>query len=244
MAFIAPRTHVAKVEILFDQAQVNIRYLDSVNLKYAEKKGKRSIHKAYNKWVKGLAASIAQFQTDGDLEAIKKESSDPIARMFPTNPAPARKFSDFSHFEVLPVALNEEYVDNDTAEKVQAKLQENFDIRLGDQAARWNQAADGNGSSLRIEPLVEKVRFVSAGTRLFAGAFAGNSHILMRVKYLDASTGEVVAEPQFFLRVGGRNTFMGIGDNLMLPSMAQLILEYTQGNYEEAVGGPAGDPYP
>lgn len=52
------RTHMAKVRIGYGRQQVTIRYLDSSELEYAEKKGKRVIHPNYLGWVGFLASDI------------------------------------------------------------------------------------------------------------------------------------------------------------------------------------------
>ena len=48
------RSHVAKVDIMFNTKNYSITYKDSVNLDY--KKGK--IHRNYNKWVRNLNSDI------------------------------------------------------------------------------------------------------------------------------------------------------------------------------------------
>lgn len=52
------RTHMAKIRIGYDNQQVKIAYLDSSELEYEEKKGKRVIHPNYLGWIGFLASDI------------------------------------------------------------------------------------------------------------------------------------------------------------------------------------------
>ena len=48
------REHMAKIDIVYDLQTVKIKYLDSGELMYAEKKGQRMIHRNYLNWVQNL----------------------------------------------------------------------------------------------------------------------------------------------------------------------------------------------
>lgn len=52
------RRHMAKVVIPYNTKEVAIRYVDSSELDYSEKKGKRYIHGNYVKWVRNMQADI------------------------------------------------------------------------------------------------------------------------------------------------------------------------------------------
>lgn len=52
------RTHMAKIRIGYDSKQVSITYLDSNDLEYAEKRGKRVIHPNYLGWIGFIATDI------------------------------------------------------------------------------------------------------------------------------------------------------------------------------------------
>jgi hypothetical protein len=57
------RTHEVKVDIGYDTKQVTIKYVDSTNLDYDDKKGVRHIHKKYNQWIDNMVKDIqAQLQ--------------------------------------------------------------------------------------------------------------------------------------------------------------------------------------
>lgn len=48
------REHMAKIDIVYDLQTVKIRYLDSGELMYAQKKGQRLIHRNYLNWIANL----------------------------------------------------------------------------------------------------------------------------------------------------------------------------------------------
>ena len=48
------REHMAKIDIVYDVQTIRIKYLDSGELLYAEKKGQRMIHHNYLTWVQNL----------------------------------------------------------------------------------------------------------------------------------------------------------------------------------------------
>lgn len=54
------RAHMARIEVRYDQRAVNIRYLDSGELMYEEKKGERLIHRNYLSWVQNVVQDITR----------------------------------------------------------------------------------------------------------------------------------------------------------------------------------------
>lgn len=48
------REHMAKIDIAYDLQTIRIKYLDSGELMYAEKKGQRMIHRNYLAWIQNL----------------------------------------------------------------------------------------------------------------------------------------------------------------------------------------------
>jgi hypothetical protein len=52
------RTHTAVIRVDYDTRQVRLAYVDSNELEYKEKKGKRSIHPNYLGWVDNVARDI------------------------------------------------------------------------------------------------------------------------------------------------------------------------------------------
>ena len=52
------RSHMAKIEIPYDTSKVAVRYVDSSELMYAEKKGVKVIHRNYLSWIQNLVTDI------------------------------------------------------------------------------------------------------------------------------------------------------------------------------------------
>ena len=52
------REHMAKIDIAYDLQTIKIRYLDSGELMYAEKKGQRVIHRNYLNWIQNVVNDI------------------------------------------------------------------------------------------------------------------------------------------------------------------------------------------
>ncbi len=62
------RDHVAKIRVAWDAASVRIAYVDSVNLNYREKKGKKFIHPNYLGWISNIAQDMG---TNMQLSAME-----------------------------------------------------------------------------------------------------------------------------------------------------------------------------
>jgi hypothetical protein len=109
---------------------------------------------------------------------------------------------------------------------------------------RWNKDAAGSarGQTLVIEPRIEKLKVVSGGARFWAGAFAGDSYVVMKIRIVEQPSGQQLAEPEFYQRaaaMSGAWTFGG-QDKDMLHRIVALANNYLETNYKDAVGGPTG----
>lgn len=62
------RTHTAKIRVTWDAQTVRIAYVDSVDLDYKERKGKRFIHPNYLGWISNIAKDMG---TNLQLSAIE-----------------------------------------------------------------------------------------------------------------------------------------------------------------------------
>ena len=54
------REHMAKIDIVYDLQTIKIKYLDSGELMYAEKKGQRVIHRNYLAWIQNLVNDMSR----------------------------------------------------------------------------------------------------------------------------------------------------------------------------------------
>jgi hypothetical protein len=154
------------------------------------------------------------------------------------NPPPAEPFSHFQHFMLEPIKVSDEAAHEKSA---LGKISIYMRQRVGTTLAGWENR-NQNGRVLDVEPHIVQLKYVSTGARIFAGDFAGSSAVLMRVKFIDAQTGRVIAEPEFYQRAaaeGGTWSFGGT-DKGMLARIATVAQQYLDRNYAQAVGGPTG----
>jgi hypothetical protein len=160
------------------------------------------------------------------------------------NPPPVKKLSDFTKFEMTKVTLVPPYAGQTANERALVKIQENVNLAMTPLLSKWN--ADGASATpvrtLLITPVVTEIKFISGGTRVFAGGLAGSSAVVLVAKLTDKDTGEVIASPTFYARaaaMGGAFSF-GTTDNMMLTRIAGRLTSYLAANYPAAVGGPSG----
>lgn len=187
-----------------------------------------------------LAASAGSVRAEGNVVSYIEPKN-------ATNPPPAKPLDQFQRFEVRPITMDAPYSGQDANEVAKGSIQANLDERLGPVLADWNAKPAGAAPhTLVIEPHIEHVKFISGGRRFWAGAFAGGSAVLMTVKFTDATTGEVVAQPEFYQHANkmGAAWSFGATDKAMLVRVAGMIANYVRNNYDTAVGGStteAGD---
>lgn len=145
-----------------------------------------------------------------------------------SNPPPSEALAAFDRYELKSVTLAAEYAGHDANKAALASFQGNLDERVGAWVRERNAqpAKHEPVRTLVIEPSIEKIRFISGGARFWAGAMAGSSRVLVRMKLVDQATGAVVAEPEFYQHakgMAGAWTF-GAADKSMLIRVASLAL--------------------
>ena len=160
-----------------------------------------------------------------------------------TNPPPTERFGNFDRFELTNIEMAPEYVNSDSSQKALRKIQENLTAGMRPMLDDWTGKGTVKGRTLKIEPRVEQIKFVSIGDRIMVGAMAGSSAVVMKVRYRDAATGKVIAEPEFYQRAKASTHGFGAADNLMLNFIAEAVVRYTTANYNAAVGSPVGGDY-
>lgn len=162
------------------------------------------------------------------------------------NPPPAAALDTFDRFEIAPIAMVAPYAGQPANEQARERLQANLDERVPPVLAEWNakEAKNSPPRTLKIEPTIRHVKFVSGKARFWAGAFAGGTAVLMTVKLSDAATGELIGEPEFYQHANafGAAYSMGGTDKAMLIRVTDMVANYLKSNYVAAVGGPTGKP--
>lgn len=156
------------------------------------------------------------------------------------NPAPATTFNSFQRFELAPVAMGAPFTEYKGNQVALEKLQANIDERVKPLVGEWNAGdAGAQPRTLKIEPQIRYIRFISGGKRFWGGAFAGGSSILLKVKLTDAASGEVIAEPDFYQHANAFGAAWSFGgtDKHMLIRISAMLEDYLKNNYATAVGG-------
>jgi hypothetical protein len=161
----------------------------------------------------------------------------------PTNPPPARPLQGYAGYELKDVTFDPSLADKKNVEKVVAKVDENLKQSVNPILQTWNSSADPHSAQkIVIEPHITTLHKPSGATRFFAGAFAGDGHITMKVRIVEQPSGKVIAEPEFYRRAAAMAGAWTVGghDNAMLTKIAGLVANYLSANYSEAVGGATG----
>ncbi|HEX5489532.1 MAG TPA: hypothetical protein VFX04_10355 [Rhodanobacteraceae bacterium] len=154
------------------------------------------------------------------------------------NPPPSEPLSHFQHFMLAPLKVSGGAAHEEAAvNKISLYMRQ----RVGGTLMSWENR-NQSGRVLEVKPCIDQLKFVGGGTRFFAGALAGSSAVLMHVALVDAQTGRMIANPEFYQRAaayGGAWSFGGT-DNGMLARIATVVQQYLDRNYLRAVGGPTG----
>ncbi len=159
------------------------------------------------------------------------------------NPPPAKPLSAYGSFELRPLGLDSADAARKGKQHVADSLQRQLTAKLAPILAGWNAKPPAEDAPrLVIEPRIESVKKVGGATRYFAGSAAGDSYVEIRVRLIEQPGDVVIAEPSFYQQGSAETGYwsMGASDNSMLPRIAQLIANYLNSNYAEAVGGPTG----
>lgn len=144
-------------------------------------------------------------------------------------------FSTFSSVVVVPLIV--ERSGNDAGDRrAVTHINGNLDNCFNSVFKNVTPAASGQSvfesGTLVIEPAIEDLKKVNVGERVWVGPLAGSSAVLLRTRYRDGASGDVIAEPVFYSKanaMGGAWTF-GTTDNLMLNRVVELACDYARRN--------------
>jgi hypothetical protein len=102
----------------------------------------------------------------------------------------------YDRFELLTTALDPSLRGSEGNERTRRELQMQLRDRLGPwmRARNAQPARAQSARTLRIEPTIVEVRAVDPEARLVVGPWAGTGQLLVRVRFLDAESGDVIAE--------------------------------------------------
>lgn len=182
-----------------------------------------------------LATVFACAAHAADAPRIEEPKIEDDAR----NPPPKAALNAYQRFELSPVAMGAPFTEYDSNKVALEKLQANIDERVKPLVGEWNARTAGEAPrTLKIDPEIGYIRFISGGKRFWGGAFAGASAILLKVKLTDAATGEVVGEPEFYQHANAFGAAWSFGgtDKHMLIRISAMVEDYLKNNYADAVG--------
>jgi hypothetical protein len=137
-----------------------------------------------------------------------------------------------------PVTMASPFEEYEANKLAQQNLQANIDERAKPLIAEWNARPAGDAPrTLKIDSEIAYIRFITGGKRFFGGAFAGGSGILVKMKLIDAATGEVVGEPQFYQYANAFSATYTFGamDKHMLIRISGMVANYLKSNYDAPV---------
>jgi hypothetical protein len=98
------------------------------------------------------------------------------------------------------------------------------------ESAGGEQSAPG---SLVIEPSIVDMKKVNSAERFFLGPMVGSSAILLKVRFVDTASNDVLAEPVFYAKANawGGSFSIGATDNAMLTRIVDDACRYARSNY-------------
>ncbi len=146
------------------------------------------------------------------------------------------KFSEFKNVEVKPFVLAAKHADHEGNQKSARVMDEMLQRDLRNIFPNLKVLAAGEEFSknaertLQIAPLIEDIRIISTGTRVWLGVMAGGSDLKVKVTYTDSKSGEVVADPAFGTGVSGWTDTWGSQGNKMRDQICREIAFYTLSN--------------
>ncbi|MFH1146916.1 MAG: hypothetical protein V1736_04335 [Pseudomonadota bacterium] len=146
------------------------------------------------------------------------------------------KLSEFDAVVLSPSVILEPYSQGEMNRRATRKIDENITLRLKEIFPKLvtgeNAEEAPGGRVLKIEPIVEEIKFINAAARVWVGPLAGSSAVRMKVIYRDLSTGEIIADPSFFKKGNAMaGTFtVGTTDNMMLVQITDQIAAFTTDN--------------
>lgn len=209
------RKHSIIVQLEYNLSSVTLSYIDSENMKYEEKRGKRYIHKSYNAWTRELARAIRNNIGFGSAlttnsQPIKNANQNSIARPNASvneqktrkNPPPAEPFSNFTNFEVEPVTLGMAYQHNDGNNQVLLDFDKNLKERIRPYLFDWT--TNPGGRTLIVRPKIEAIKYLGVKARAWSSIgsgdekYFGSSWIYLRVMFIDKTSGKVISAPDLF----------------------------------------------
>lgn len=149
-------------------------------------------------------------------------------------PGPSKvRLSEFENVEMKAVGISQKFASSGANKKALKKIDEVLFNGMRSVFPKYKRIEQGNSFSkttkrtLQITPHIKEIKFVSGGARFWAGSMAGSSAVLIQATLRDSSSGEIIANPEFYRDAMG---VFGVADNKMLDFIAQDIVNYCSYN--------------
>ena len=166
-----------------------------------------------------------------------KEAQRASDRGYAANPTKV-KFGEFAAVEIKASAITDKKSQKPANEKSAEKIDEMLQAQLKSVFPNLKviplggEFSKGGDRTLQITPTITKIHIVSTGARIWGGVMAGGSDLVMHVDFRDSSTGELVANPDFWK---GNNAWSGSSswgstDNQIRDAVVAQIVAYANGN--------------
>ena len=156
---------------------------------------------------------------------------------------PEIKFGAFEKIYFRSTGINSALASHSANQKALVKINQHLFYRLFPifpllTLIEANEQLDGlDKNSLLIEPFVDDIRFVGGATRSYAGFYAGDSGVTLRVTFTDLSQDKIIASPAFYQRAAAMAGWLGDShDQTMLTRIGDLASEYILLHLTEATG--------
>jgi hypothetical protein len=147
--------------------------------------------------------------------------------------APTTPLSSYGKFELKPMAMGPEVVNDPSKVAVAKDLGARVQARIQPVLAQWNAQTSNSaaaGKTLIVQPRAMRIQVFSGATRFFAGAIAGDSSIDMDLELKDAATGKVVASPRIIRSASAMAGAWSVGatDRNLMEYVADIATQYLQ----------------
>jgi len=150
-------------------------------------------------------------------------------------PAPAKtRLGEYKAVEMKAVTLSDAFASASANQKATRKIDELLFSNVSmvfpnlKRIEAEQEFSNSDSQTLQITPLIKEIKFVGGAARFWAGAMAGSSAVLMQVTLRDSSTGEIIADPEFYRAANAYAGGWTIGatDNQMLEDITKDIAGY------------------
>lgn len=139
-----------------------------------------------------LVGNFGCASSGSNEERRKQVAIEEVARMVPAS----KRLSTFAHYEVRDMKLTAEIAGDEAKRDYANRLESMLTAKISTTLDGWGSAPDATGGTLVIEPVLNNLRIVSTGARVWAGAWAGDSNIDMTLNLIEAESGDVIASPR------------------------------------------------